>query len=29
VVAVAKNLHAPLSGWDNNTFALQDWYRDA
>jgi peptide/nickel transport system substrate-binding protein len=29
VVAVAKNLYAPLSGWDNNTFALQDWYRDA
>jgi peptide/nickel transport system substrate-binding protein len=29
VVAVANNLHAPLSGWDNNTFALQDWYRDA
>ena len=22
-------LHAPLSGWDNNTWALQDWYRDA
>jgi peptide/nickel transport system substrate-binding protein len=29
VLAVAKNLYAPLSGWDNNTFALQDWYRDA
>ena len=29
VAAVANNLHAPLSGWDNNTFALQDWYRDA
>jgi peptide/nickel transport system substrate-binding protein len=29
VVAIAKNLHAPLSGWDTNTFALQDWYRDA
>ena len=27
--AVANNLHAPLSGWDNNTYALQDWYRDA
>ena len=29
VAAVANNLHAPLSGWDNNIFALQDWYRDA
>ena len=29
VAAVANNLHAPLSGWDNNTYALQDWYRDA
>jgi peptide/nickel transport system substrate-binding protein len=29
VSAVASNLHAPLSGWDNNTYALQDWYRDA
>ena len=29
VAAVAKNLHAPLSGWDSNTYALQDWYRDA
>ena len=29
VTAVAKNLHAPLSGWDNNTYAIQDWYRDA
>ncbi len=29
VAAVANNLHAPLSGWDNNTFALHDWYRDA
>jgi peptide/nickel transport system substrate-binding protein len=29
VVAMANNLHAPMSGWDNNTFALQDWYRDA
>jgi peptide/nickel transport system substrate-binding protein len=28
VVALANNLHAPLSGWDNNTYALQDWYRD-
>ena len=22
VAAVANNLHAPLSGWDNNTFAV-------
>jgi peptide/nickel transport system substrate-binding protein len=29
VSAVAGNLQAPLSGWDNNTYALQDWYRDA
>jgi peptide/nickel transport system substrate-binding protein len=29
VAAVANNLHPLLSGWDNNTFALQDWYRDA
>ncbi|HEY7580331.1 MAG TPA: peptide ABC transporter substrate-binding protein [Acetobacteraceae bacterium] len=28
VSAVAKNLHVPLSGWDNNTYALADWYRD-
>ena len=28
VAAVANNLHAPLSGWDSNTYALQDWYRD-
>jgi peptide/nickel transport system substrate-binding protein len=27
--AVSNGLHAPLSGWDNNTWALQDWYRDA
>jgi hypothetical protein len=20
---------AELSGWDSNTFAIQDWYRDA
>jgi peptide/nickel transport system substrate-binding protein len=29
VVAMAKNLHAPLSGWDTNTYGLHDWYRDA
>jgi peptide/nickel transport system substrate-binding protein len=29
VAAVAHNLHAPLSGWDTNMYALQDWYRDA
>jgi len=29
VAAVANNLRAPLSGWDTNTFALQDWYREA
>ncbi|HXA22292.1 MAG TPA: peptide ABC transporter substrate-binding protein [Acetobacteraceae bacterium] len=29
VSAMVNGLHAPLSGWDNNTFAIQDWYRDA
>ena len=29
VAAVSNTLHVPLSGWDNNTWALQDWYRDA
>ena len=29
VSAVGKKLHAPLSGWDSNFYALQDWYRDA
>jgi peptide/nickel transport system substrate-binding protein len=29
VTGAAKGLHAPLSGWDTNTYALQDWYRDA
>ena len=29
VSAVAKKLHAPLSGWDGNFYALADWYRDA
>ncbi len=28
VSAVANNLRAPLSGWDTNTYAIQDWYRD-
>jgi peptide/nickel transport system substrate-binding protein len=28
VTALANNLHAPLSGWDTNTFAIEDWYRD-
>jgi peptide/nickel transport system substrate-binding protein len=28
VAAVANNLHAPLSGWDSNLWAVQDWYRD-
>ena len=27
VVAMGKNLHAPLSGWDSNLYAVQDWYR--
>jgi peptide/nickel transport system substrate-binding protein len=29
VAAVSNELHAPLSGWDNYTWALKDWYRDA
>jgi peptide/nickel transport system substrate-binding protein len=29
VSAVGNKLHAPLSGWDSNFYALQDWYRDA
>ena len=29
VSAVSSKLHAPLSGWDSNFYALQDWYRDA
>jgi peptide/nickel transport system substrate-binding protein len=28
VTAAAKNLRAPISGFDNNTYALQDWYRE-
>ena len=28
VLAVAKDLHVVLSGWDASTFAIQDWYRD-
>ncbi len=28
IVAVANNLHVVLSGWDADTFAIQDWYRD-
>jgi peptide/nickel transport system substrate-binding protein len=29
VAAVGGKLHAPLSGWDSNLYAVQDWYRDA
>jgi peptide/nickel transport system substrate-binding protein len=29
VSAVSGKLHAPLSGWDSNFYAVQDWYRDA
>jgi peptide/nickel transport system substrate-binding protein len=29
VAAVGGKLKAPLSGWDSNLFALQDWYREA
>jgi peptide/nickel transport system substrate-binding protein len=29
VSAVSNKLHASVSGWDSNFWALQDWYRDA
>jgi peptide/nickel transport system substrate-binding protein len=29
VAAVGSKMHLPLSGWDSNFCALQDWYRDA
>ena len=29
VAAVSKTLNAPLSGWDNNTFNIKDWFREA
>ncbi|HKD76166.1 MAG TPA: hypothetical protein VKB76_11760, partial [Ktedonobacterales bacterium] len=29
VSAVGTSMHVPLSGWDSNFYALQDWYRDA
>jgi peptide/nickel transport system substrate-binding protein len=29
VSAVASKLRAPLSGWDNDFWALADWYREA
>jgi peptide/nickel transport system substrate-binding protein len=29
VSALAKNLRAPLSGWDNSFWNLKDWYREA
>ncbi len=29
VSAVAAKMNVPLSGWDSNFYALQDWYRDA
>ena len=29
VSAVSSKLQAPLSGWDSDMYALQDWYRDA
>jgi peptide/nickel transport system substrate-binding protein len=29
VVAAGSKLMAPLSGWDSNLYALQDWYREA
>ena len=29
VSAVGKDMQVPLSGWDSNFYALQDWYRNA
>ncbi|HSI00799.1 MAG TPA: peptide ABC transporter substrate-binding protein, partial [Reyranella sp.] len=29
VQAQSNKLHANMSGWDNNTWDIQDWYRDA
>jgi peptide/nickel transport system substrate-binding protein len=29
VEAVSNKLRAPMSAWDNNTWNLRDWYRDA
>jgi peptide/nickel transport system substrate-binding protein len=29
VQALSNKLHAPGSGWDNDLWALKDWYRDA
>jgi peptide/nickel transport system substrate-binding protein len=29
VVAMSSKLNASISGWDNNTWDLSDWYKDA
>jgi peptide/nickel transport system substrate-binding protein len=29
VSAVSSKLHAPMSGWDNNTWNLKDWFRES
>jgi peptide/nickel transport system substrate-binding protein len=29
VVAMNAKLHAVISGWDNNTWDIQDWYKEA
>ena len=29
VQALSNKLHANMSGWDNNTWDIQDWYKDA
>ena len=28
VAAVSRSLRAPMSGWDNDTWLLKDWYRE-
>jgi peptide/nickel transport system substrate-binding protein len=29
VQALAAKLHATMSGWDNNTWDIQDWFKEA
>jgi peptide/nickel transport system substrate-binding protein len=29
VQAMGNKLRAPMSGWTNNTWLLQDWYKEA
>jgi len=29
VQAMTTKLHANMSGWDNNTWDIQDWFKEA